>query len=255
MNVAREKAKAKCKKFSNEEFLTGLGLLLGAAEFSQKGVDLFNVKDDVQDDDDIWQSIRPSPHFEQYMSYSRFKDFRRFLPDIYADDASEEEINPWYQFSPAVEEFNEIRRTKIKCSRWICADESMCAWRPRTTALGGLPNISFVVRKPEPLGTEFKTTACPITGVMRHLEIQRGKEGMKNSQFNAQVGATTGCTLRLLLNTILPPEQQGTKHGIRADAWFGSVRTATEVGLHGHNGVFQIKQYASLYQRNSLKMH
>jgi hypothetical protein len=109
MNVAIEKAKAKCKKFSNEEFLTGLGLLIGAAEFSQKGVDLFNVKDDVQDDDDIWQSIRPSPHFEQYMSYSRFKDFQRFLPDIYADDASEEEINPWYQFSPAVEEFNEIQ--------------------------------------------------------------------------------------------------------------------------------------------------
>jgi hypothetical protein len=108
MNVAIEKAKAKCKKFSNEEFLTGLGLLIGAAEFSQKGVDLFNIKDDVQDDDDIWQSIRPSPHFEQYMSFSRFKDFQRFLPDIYTDDASEEEINPWYQFSPAVEEFNEI---------------------------------------------------------------------------------------------------------------------------------------------------
>jgi hypothetical protein len=140
MNVAIEKAKAKCKKFLNEEFLTGLGLLIGAAEFSQKGVDLFNIKDDVKDDDDIWQSICPSPHFEQYMSFSRFKDFRRFLPDIYADDASEEEINPWYWFSPAVEEFNEIQRTKIKYSRWICADESMCAWRPRTTALGGLPN-------------------------------------------------------------------------------------------------------------------
>jgi hypothetical protein len=128
----------------------------------------------------------------------------------------------------------------------------MCAWRPRTTALGGLPNISFVVRKPEPLGTELKTTACPITGVMRHLEIQRGKEGMKNSQFNAQVGATTGCTLRLLLNTI-PPEQQGTKHGIRANAWFGSIRTATEVGLCGYDGVFQIKQYASLYPKKFIE--
>lgn len=84
------------------------------------------------------------------------------------------------------------------------------------------------------------------------MEIQRGKEGMKNSQFNAQVGATTGCTLRLLLNT-LPPEQQGIKHGIRGDAWFGSVRTATEVGLHGHEGVFQIKQYASLYPKSFIE--
>jgi hypothetical protein len=31
----------------------------------------------------------------------------------------------------------------------------MSAWRPRTTALGGLPNISFIARKPEPLG-KFK---------------------------------------------------------------------------------------------------
>jgi hypothetical protein len=34
---------------------------------------------------------------------------------------------------------------------------------------------------------------------MRRMEIQRGKDGMKNQQFNQQVGATAGCTLRLLL--------------------------------------------------------
>jgi hypothetical protein len=31
----------------------------------------------------------------------------------------------------------------------------MSAWRPRKTALGGLPNISFISRKPEPLGMLF----------------------------------------------------------------------------------------------------
>jgi hypothetical protein len=51
-------------------------------------------------------------------------------------------------------------------------------------------------------GTEFKTTACPITGAMRYMELQRGKNGMKNLQFNQQLGATGGCTLRLLLNSI-----------------------------------------------------
>jgi hypothetical protein len=45
-----------------------------------------------------------------------------------------------------------IPNTKFTCSPWICADETMCSWRPRTTALGGLPNISFVAQKPEPLG-------------------------------------------------------------------------------------------------------
>ena len=29
------------------------------------------------------------------------------------------------------------------------------------------------------------------------MEIQRGKEGMKSKEFNSEIGATAGCTLRL----------------------------------------------------------
>jgi hypothetical protein len=98
------------------------------------------------------------------------------------------------------------------------------------------------------LGTEFKTSACPITGVMHHIEIQHGKEGMKSAQFNAEVGATTG-----LLNTVAKEDKE-LKHGIQGDAWFVSVRTANEVG---HKGIFQVKQYHSLFPKefieNSLK--
>jgi hypothetical protein len=61
--------------------------------------------------------------------------------------------------------------------------------------------------------TELKTTACPVVGVMHHMEIQHGKEGMKSAKFNDTMGETTCCTLGLLLNT-LPPEQQGSKHRI-----------------------------------------
>lgn len=154
MNDAIASASCKCKKFSDEEFLIGLALMIGSSEFSQKGVELFSSKDQVCNDDDeedFWRSISPSPQFEQYMPFSRFKDFRRFLPEIHADSTKKED-DPWYQFSEAVEEFNFIRRTRVQSSSWICADETMSAWRPRTTPLGGLPNISFVVRKPEPLG-------------------------------------------------------------------------------------------------------
>jgi hypothetical protein len=84
------------------------------------------------------------------------------------------------------------------------------------------------------------------------MEIQRGKEGMKSQQFNREVGATAGCTLRLLLNTI-PPNVAGVKHGIRGDAWFGSVRTANEVALRGHEAVFQIKQYHSNFPKEFIK--
>ena len=83
---------------------------------------------------------------------------------------------------------------------------------------------------------------------MRHMEIQRGKEGMKDKMFNNSLGATAGCTLRLLLESI-PQEKQGFKHGIRGDAWFGSVRTASEVARRGHEGIFQVKQYHSFYPK------
>ncbi len=53
---------------------------------------------------------------------------------------------------------------------------------------------------------------------------------MKTKQFNKEVGATTGCTLRLLLNTI-PPQLATVKHGVHGDAWFGGVKTANEVRL------------------------
>ncbi len=98
--------------------------------------------------------------------------------------------------------------------------------------------------------------ACPITGIMHHMEIQCRKEGMKNAQFNSEVGATSDCTLRILLNTIAE-EDKGLKHCIQGDAWFGSIRTAKEVGLCGHEGIFQAKQYHSLFpkefNKNALK--
>ena len=87
----------------------------------------------------------------------------------------EKESDPWWAFSSAVKDFNNIRKENATAS-WIKAmDESMSAWRPRTTKNGGLPNISYAIRKPEPLGTEFKSACDPATGVLTHLEIQRGK--------------------------------------------------------------------------------
>jgi hypothetical protein len=87
---------------------------------------------------------------------------------------------------------------------------------------------------------------------MRKIEIQRGKDGMKSQQFNQQVGATAGCTLRLLLDTI-PQDLKNSKHGVRGDAWFGSIRTANEIGLRGHDAVLQVKQYHSLFPKEFIE--
>ncbi len=80
-------------------------------------------------------------------------------------------------------------------------DESMSAWHPRKDKTGGLPNISFILQKPEPLGRSLRashalfqvfdqpcflfilflivltfllTNIFTTTGIVLYLEIQRG---------------------------------------------------------------------------------
>ena len=44
-----------------------------------------------------------------------------------------------------------------------------------TTAKGNLHFLSYILRNPEPLGTEFKTMVYYVTGVLLFKEIQIGK--------------------------------------------------------------------------------
>ena len=72
--------------------------------------------------------------------------------------------------------------------------DSMSAIRFRTTLKGELPHLSYTFRKTEPLGTEFKTVDCSVIGTLIFLEIQWGKEGMKLSRYNLELGDTAACT-------------------------------------------------------------
>jgi len=66
-------------------------------------------------------------------------------------------------------EFNGNRKKNVAASFFKLLDESMSAWYPRKTKTGGLPNISFILGQPEPLGTEFKSMACSETGKKQML--------------------------------------------------------------------------------------
>ena len=80
-------------------------------------------------------------------------------------------------------------------------DESMSKIRFRTTEKGNLPHLSYIFRKPEPLSNEFKTVACSVTGALLFIEVQRGKEGMKESCYQKELGATAACTKRMMEET------------------------------------------------------
>jgi hypothetical protein len=78
----------------------------------------------------------------------------------------------------------------------------MSAWKPRTTPTIGQPNISFVARKPKPIGTVFKNSADGNNGVMLFLGIQKGKDRMKVARFRDTMKANSACGLRLAFGTI-----------------------------------------------------
>jgi hypothetical protein len=100
-------------------------------------------------EDEAFLSIVPPANFCKWMKLYRFKHFRTFVTAIW-EDATTKETDPWWQFEPAVKEFNNLRQERVVSAVWEIVDETMSAWRPRTTPLGGLPNISNIKRKPEP---------------------------------------------------------------------------------------------------------
>ena len=77
----------------------------------------------------------------------------------------------------------------------------MSAIRFRITAKGNLPHLSYIFRKPEPLGTKFNKVACYVTGDLLFIEVQSGKEGMKDSRYQQELGATAACTKWMMEGT------------------------------------------------------
>jgi len=85
---------------------------------------------------------------------------------------------------------------------------------------------------------------------MLNLEIQRGKDGMKEMMYNNRIGVTSGCTLRMMEDTV---GKDTPFNGIIGDAWFGSTRTVSEVAKAGFEGILQIKQYAALFPKKVIE--
>ena len=68
----------------------------------------------------------------------------------------------------------------IAASYLKVGDESMSAISFCTTEKGNLLHFSYIFCKPEPLGIEFKTVSCSVTGALLFIEFKRGKEGIKH---------------------------------------------------------------------------
>ena len=93
--------------------------------------------------------------------------------------------------------------------------------------------MSYIQRKPEPLGTEFKVVADTATGLMIHLEIQKGKGPMATAEFTNVHKATTACTKCLAKYTLhriienrreraAEEEDNGQDNIVYLETWMGN---------------------------------
>ena len=153
------------------------------------------------------------------------------------------------------DEFNNACKN-IVASFLKVGDESMSAIRFRTTAKGNLPHFSYIFRNPEPLGTEFNTVACSVTGALLFIEVQRGKEGMKHSRYQKELGATTACTKRMMEATKGIGQKSikgGTKDFFLFDSWFASKKASEDAMEMGAELIGMVKKNTKVFCKDTIE--
>ena len=118
--------------FTEKEFLIGHALIIGAADCSERGDNLWASNKGTKWKKH-WTSISQPTNFTRYMRHYRFKQFKKYLPKIWQDDSQFLDVNkPWARFSTAIDNYN----TKIQQTIYSKAGET---------------KVRFVVESPRPL--------------------------------------------------------------------------------------------------------
>jgi hypothetical protein len=137
-----------------------------------------------------------APDFGRQLSFDRFSRVLRYWARGFPADREKPRLNPWAVIDPWVKGFNASRLRELKVGSCITPDEMMFEWKGKS-GFGGLPHMSYIKRKPKPLGTELKSVCEGTMGICVFIEIQKGKVAMARKKFHRQFGVTTACTVRL----------------------------------------------------------
>ena len=140
-------------------------------------------------------------------------------------------------------------RTRVKHHNYDkTCDQSMSSCQPREDKLRGLSNISFIKRKPKPVGTEFKTMCDSETGIMAIVEIQEGSVHMQRARHARLLGVTVACTLR-------HDDSRKPSTCVMCDSWFASVKIVYALYQRGYEflGVIKEKDMRSIRRTTSKK--
>ena len=137
------------------EWWTVWGIIILAAKLEMGGVSkLYDKTIKILDE-------LPSIDLSNIMKQYRLNELLRFISHaFYGDDENDE----WNPVKTLIDGFNNARSQKVAALYQKLLDEAMSGYSPTTTKYGGLPFLSFILRKPVPLGTEFKVVADTLTG-------------------------------------------------------------------------------------------
>ena len=172
------------------EWVVFKSLLYAGALQPQSGNDLFDEKPE--------RPFRKNPGFARFMRRNRFNLIKAHCTAAFRDD-ERKGTDKWYRIRKLIEDFNENRLRTVNISKLLVPDEAMSAFRPRTTSSSVLDHISYVDRKPKPMGTEFKCVCDGRSGLMIYLEIQEGSTAMKGKAFRDELGAASAIGMRMAL--------------------------------------------------------
>uniref|UniRef100_A0A7S2DP88 Uncharacterized protein n=1 Tax=Haptolina brevifila TaxID=156173 RepID=A0A7S2DP88_9EUKA len=110
-----------------------------------------------------------------------------------------------------------------------------------------IPWLSFVERKPEPLGAEIKVVADGAMGAFLGLELQEGAEAHELHKWHDEYGHTTAVSLRLLEPWFKGPRDperpwfKGPEQRTRAyygDSWFMGVNAAKAIFMESKKVIY-----------------
>jgi hypothetical protein len=133
----------------------------------------------------------------EYMSRNRFEDILGAL--TYTSSNPPNYIDKFFRIRGLLQAWNDNMKA-VFIPGWItCLDESMSVW----TSMWTCPGHMFVPRKPHPMGNEYHSICCGLTGIMFAIELVEGKDRPAQHglpQYDSLGGKTVGLLLRLSEN-------------------------------------------------------
>ena len=200
---------------------------------------IFNLPDRSM----YWQdgdpsSLMPTFYYDSVISYSQFARLCALLHLPTPEGANSEEER-WIAW---LKSFTDLWQSEFVAGTFLTVDETMVFW----TGLGPA-HLTYLPRKPTPLGIMFKTLCDSKTGVLMHAEKVDGAERDRLKKWYREFKATTACTLRLT------EPWHGTRRVVIADSWFGSCRTAEELWEVGLYSIMSVKTGTKGFPKDVIK--